>query len=72
MCNSCKIVTLNIRYFQMFYYFCPLSPVIVYIQSFIGCNASMVFKGKGAASFLKSLRIYTLEVSLSLMKLVIK
>ena len=33
----------------------------------MGCNASMVFKANGAASFPESLRIHTLEVSLSLM-----
>ena len=36
-------------------------------QVFYGCNASMVFKANGAASFPESLRIHTLEVSLSLM-----
>ena len=33
----------------------------------MGCNASMVFKANGAASFPESFRIHTLEVSLSLM-----
>ena len=31
--------------------FFPLSAVIVYIKSFMGCNASMVFKANGAAYF---------------------
>ena len=36
-------------------------------QVFIGCNGSMVFNANGTASFPESLRIQTLEVSLSLM-----
>ena len=51
----------------MFCKFFSIVCVILCIKSFMGCNASMVFKANGAASFPESLRIHTLEVRLSLM-----
>ena len=36
------------------FYFFPLSAVIVCVKSFMGCNASMVFKANGAASWVVS------------------
>ena len=43
----------------------PLSAVIVCIKAFIGCNASMVFKASGAASFPVALLQFNVNVNVN-------